>query len=136
MFLGKGALDKVSNTSSPGFSILFLVPKPNGYRRPVINLSLLNLYLRRKSFKIETVRFICSLLKKGFWIFIIDLTDAYFHVSIHPYILPWNTLGSPLESKSLQFKTRGAPWLFTKQMCSVKHIRDSSVLSLLQFLDD
>ena len=51
----KQTIEKVSVQSSLGFyNRLFLVPKPNGKWRPILDLSQLNLYLAPATFKMET----------------------------------------------------------------------------------
>ena len=50
--LQKRAVERVQDPGTPGFYFqLFLVPKKNGKLRPVIDLSLLNQYIRKKLFQ-------------------------------------------------------------------------------------
>ena len=107
--LNKRALEEVEDPNSPGFySVLFVVPKKGGKLRPIIDLSILNTFLVRKTFKMETVKSICSLLHKGAWAFSIDLTDAYFHIPIHQasrkYL--WLSFGGRV------FQYRALPFIF------------------------
>ena len=51
---------------------------------PVIDLSLLNLYMKKQPFKIETVKSVQHSILVNDWAVSIDLTDAYLHVRIHP----------------------------------------------------
>ena len=62
---------------------LFLVPKPNNRWRPIHDLSNLNTFLNRESFKMETPETIRTSLQAGEWVTSIDFKDAYFHVPIH-----------------------------------------------------
>ena len=79
--LDKHAIEVVENTSSPGFySRIFLVPKRGGGIRPVIDLSVLNGYLIRETFKMETPATISASLRRGEYTTSIDLKDAYFHI--------------------------------------------------------
>ena len=58
------AINIIRNASFPSFCrCMFLVPKMSGGRRPFINLSLLNTFLKIPHF--------------------IDFIDAYFHITIH-----------------------------------------------------
>ena len=51
----KNAVEPVANQNSLGFyNQLFLVPKPNNWWRPVLDLSTLNTFLNTESFKMET----------------------------------------------------------------------------------
>ena len=53
--LDKGAIEIPEDPSSLGFySRLFLVPKPNQHWRVVINLSLLNEYIKILKFRMDT----------------------------------------------------------------------------------
>ena len=65
------------------YSQLFLVPKKNGKLCPVIDLSLLNLYIKKQPFKMETVKSIWQSILVNDWAVSIDLTDAYLHIPIH-----------------------------------------------------
>ena len=54
--LNKQAVERVQNPGTPGFySHIFLVQKKNGKLRLIIDLSLLNRYIKKQSFKMETV---------------------------------------------------------------------------------
>ena len=66
------------------YSRLFLVPKKKGKLRPVIDLSLLNQYMNKHHFKMETVNSVRQSIKVNDWAVSIDVTDAYLHVPIHP----------------------------------------------------
>ena len=53
--IDKNAVELVQNQTSLGFfNWLFLVPKPNNKRRPILDLSKLNLFLKVEKFKMET----------------------------------------------------------------------------------
>ena len=138
--LEKGALEEVRDQNSPGFySLLFVVPKKGGKWRPIIDLSVLNTFLVKKTFKMETVRSICSLLHKGAWTFSIDLTDAYFHIPIHQASRKYLRLsygGRICQFRALPFGISTAPWLFTKILSSLTLGTDPRLLSLFQYIDD
>ena len=83
--LSKNAIERVENVKSLGFySHLFLVPKPHQRWRPVIDLSRLNTFLLVERFKMETPESIRASLIPGEWVSLIDLSDAYPHIPIHP----------------------------------------------------
>ena len=50
----------------------------------MIDLSMLNNHLHVPTFKMETAESIRKSIRQGEWVTSIDLTDAYFHVPIHP----------------------------------------------------
>jgi hypothetical protein len=66
------------------YSRIFLVQKANGKWHPVINLKVLNKCLIVPKFKMESLATVLNALIPGNYTFSIDLTDAYFHIPIHP----------------------------------------------------
>ena len=83
--LQKWAVERVQGLGTPGFySQLFLVPKKNGKLHLVIDLSLLNQYIKKQPFKMETVKSVQQSVLVNNWAVSIDLIDAYLHVLIHP----------------------------------------------------
>ena len=81
--LNKWAVERVQNPGTPGFySRIFLVPKKNGKLRLIIDLSLLNRYIKKQSFKMETVKSVRQAMRLD-WAVSIDVTDAYLHIPIH-----------------------------------------------------
>ena len=70
-------------TNKGWYSCYFVVPKKDGGRRPILDLRVLNKYLRTYKFKMLTLRQLLSAIRLGDWFTTINLTDAYFHVAIH-----------------------------------------------------
>ena len=138
--LEKGAVERVHNPGSLGFySRLFLVPKKNGSWRPIIDLSTLNSFVDIRSFKMETVTSIRNSILPDHWGVSLDLTDAYFHVPIHPRsrkYLRFCVKGQVFQFRSLPFGLATAPRVFTQLMAVVgAHLRlNGSVI--LQYFDD
>ena len=82
--VNKNAVEPVTNQNSLGFyNQLFLVPKPNNWWGPILDLSTLNTFLNTESFKMETPEIIRTSLQTGEWVTSIDFKDAYFHIPIH-----------------------------------------------------
>ena len=138
--LEKGAVERVSNPDSPGFySRLFLVPKKNGAWRPIIDLSTLNSFIDVQSFKMETTSSIRASIQPGDWAVSLDLTDAYFHVPIHPKsrkYLRFCAGNEVFQFRVLPFGISTAPRVFTKLMVTVAaHLRLKGSI-LLQYFDD
>ena len=138
--LTKRAIELVLNPASPGYYCrLFTVPKRTGGFRPVLDLSPLNRFLARKRFKMETPRSFRDSLRPGDWVTSLDLTDAYFHVLIHPRDRKW--LRFRWEDRIFQFRALPfglalSPWVFTKvvrEICSLVH-RDG--IRMRAYLDD
>ena len=75
----KGALEPVDQLS--------LV---TGCWRPVIDLLALNGYFMLTKFKMETVASVLGSIRRGDWMFLLDLKDTYFQIPVHlesqPYL--------------------------------------------------
>lgn len=63
------------------FAMAF-VPKKDGGLRPMLDLCQLNMFIDTKHFRMTTLEAVIPLLQKYFWFTIIDLKDAYFHITI------------------------------------------------------
>ncbi|XP_070212733.1 uncharacterized protein [Littorina saxatilis] len=136
----KGAVEEVLNHSSPGFyGRLFAVPKASGAWRPVLDLSFLNTFLREIGFKMETPASVRDSLRPGDWATSIDLTDAYFHVLVHPADRKWlrfRWASQVYQFRALPFGLSLAPWVFTmvvRQFCALVRSRG---VRLRAYLDD
>ncbi|KAL0151599.1 hypothetical protein M9458_053116, partial [Cirrhinus mrigala] len=66
------------------YSQYFIVPKKDSGLRPILDLRLLNRSVSRLEFKMLTVKQVVSQIRSEDWFVMIDLKDAYFHVSILP----------------------------------------------------
>ena len=80
--LEKGAVEPVRHQHKGFYSNLFLVQKKDGGWRRVINLSGLNRYIKKKPFRMATLKDVSQSLRQGDWAATIDLKDAYLHVPI------------------------------------------------------
>ena len=113
----KRAVELVVRPSSPGFyGRLFVVPKASGGWRPVLDLSPLNVFLRRIRFRMETPSSVRKAIRPGDWATSIDLTDAYFHVLMHPRdrkFLRFVWGAEVFQFRALPFGLSLAPWIFT-----------------------
>ena len=138
--ISKDALEEVTDHNSQGFySRMFLVPKKTGGWRPIIDLSVLNTYVKTPTFKMESAESIRASLLPGWWTFSVDLKDAYLHVPIHPASRKYLRVcfeGKVYQFKALPFGLSPAPWLFTKVVSEVKAMVHGQGIQLHQFLDD
>ena len=129
--LTKKAVTRVRKPTTLGYySRLFLVPKPMKRWRPVIDLSMLNNHLHIPSFNMETAESIRKSIRKGEWVTLIDLTDAYFHVPIHPQsqkYLRFQTKKEVFQFRALPFGVATAPLEFTHIVKEVKLIAQALV---------
>lgn len=63
-------------------SPIFTVPKPDGSRRPILNLKKLNEFVDCPHFKMENFKTVSSLVSKSVFMAVMDLKDAYHAVPI------------------------------------------------------
>ena len=129
----KNAITHVRKPTTLGYySRLFLVPKPMKRWRPVIDLSMLNNHLHVPTFKMEAES-IRKSIRKGEWVTSIDLTDAYFHVPIHPQsqkYLRFQTKNGVFQFRALPFGVATAPLEFTHIVKEVKLIAQARNLRI------
>lgn len=135
----KNAIKYVPSNSHSGlFSRYFTVPKPDGSRRPILNLRGLNKFLVKRKFCMITLQQILPLLSPGDWFMVIDLTDAYYHVSIHPdhrRFLRFSVKGRCFQFRALPFGLSLAPRVF-KCMAPVAAHLCSNDVAVFPYLDD
>ena len=140
ILLQKQAVERVQNLGAHGFySRIFLVPKKNGKLCPVINLSLLNRYIKKQSFKMETVKSVRQSIMNNDWAVFIDLTDAYLHVPIHPQsrsYLRFVHEDQIFQVTALPFGMSLSPWIFTKLMDVIAAHLCQNTISVFPYLDD
>ena len=135
----KRVVEKVLIKSSLGFyNRLFLVPKPNGKWRPILDLSKLNLFLATNTFKMETPETIRLSLQKGEWVTSLDFSDAYFHIPIAQRSRKFLRfhLNVSYQFTSLSFGLATAPLEFTKVVKEVKLMAQARGIRIHQYLDD
>ena len=115
---------KEHNVKSLGFySRLFKVPKSHQRWRPVIDLSRLNTFLLVERFKMKTPKSIRTSLIPGEWVSLIDLSDTYLHIPIHPNsrkYLRFCHKSQVFQFTSLPFGLAMAPQVFTMIVKEVK----------------
>ena len=127
-------MEGVQDPGTPGFYFrLFLVPKKNRKLRPVISISLLNQYIRKQPFKMETVKSVRQS------ILVNELTvsvDAYLQVPSHPRYrkyLRFMFEDQAFQFTALPFRMTLSPWIFIKLIAA--HLRQRAT-SLFPYLDD
>ena len=112
-----GAIVKSEWEDNQYVSNIFIVPKPNGRFRPIINLKFLNQFIHFEHFKQETFKTVLELIQQNDFFCSIDMRNAYFSVSIEPYYrrylkFIWN--GELYHFVCVPFGLSPAPRLFTK----------------------
>ena len=127
--LDKHAIEPVSSYHPEGgyYSRLFLVRKKSGGWRPVIDLSRLSRHVITPHFKMETLDSVRLSLPKHDWAISFDLTDAYFHITIHRKsrrFLRFLFMGKTYQFQALPFGLAPAPYVFSSTVKAVvKHCR-------------
>lgn len=137
----KGAVVTVapSGLEKGFYSNLFLVPKPDGRMRPVINLKALNLWVRPQHFKMEGIHTLREIVAQDDWLAKLDLKDAYFTVPIdqeHRKFLRFVVDEIQYQFTCLPFGLSCAPWAFTKVLKPVAAFLRSLGVRLIVYIDD
>lgn len=138
--LQKGAVELLHPPVAPGFyARLFCVPKSSGGWRPVLDLSALNKFIRDVRFRMETPASIRSAIQEGDWAASIDLSDAYFHLTVHRRdrkFLRFQWKGQTYQFRALPFGLSLAPWVFTRVVRELLlHLRVGG-MRIRAYLDD
>ena len=135
----KGAIKAVSFLQDQFLSPYFLVDKPSGGKRFILNLKSLNNYIVCEHFKMEDLKTVSYLVSPGCFMASIDLEEAYFLVPIHPLskkLLRFSFDNQIYEFQVLPFGLATAPLVFTKIMKPiVSYLREKGFLSVI-YLDD
>ena len=121
------------------YSILFLVKKPNGDYRPVLDLKSVNLYIPHKSFKMVTLQMILPFLSVGDFLASLDLRDAYLHVPVHQSsqrFLRFCVEGEHFQFQALPFGLSSSPRVFTKVLAPLVGLLHAKGIQVFPYLDD
>lgn len=134
-----GAISQTKPVEGQFLSSYFLVPKPDGTVRFILNLRELNQFIKTDHFKMEDLRSIHKLLQKGMYMGTIDIKDAYFGVPIDLHYrkyLRFLFQEKIYEFKCLPFGLSISPYIFTKIIKPVvAYLRTRAYMSIV-YLDD
>ena len=138
-WLAADRIGEVFHQTPLHFSRMFSVPKGNTDWRPIIDLSPLNLLLKKKHFRMEHIWKVATCISRGMWAVKLDLQDAYLHIRLHPSI--WHLFAFTLGDRVFYFKVlpfglSTAPWAFTRLMKAVKRKLRILGIVITSFLDD
>ncbi len=99
------------------YSRYFIVPKKDGWLRPILDLSQLNCSVMRLKFRMLSIEQVVSQTRSEDWFVAIDLKDAYFHIS-YPSPSQWVPEvcfgGKAYQNRVLPFGLALSPCTFTK----------------------
>ncbi|KAJ1176911.1 hypothetical protein NDU88_002178 [Pleurodeles waltl] len=139
--LAKGVIELVplQERGQGCYSRYFLIPKVEGRLRPILDLRILNLFLKQEKFKMLTLTQVLLALNEGDWMVSVDLQDVCFHVPIiksHRKYLRFVVGTQHYQFAVLPFGLTSAPRVFTKVMAVVAaHLRRREV-AVFPYLDD
>lgn len=137
--LAMGAIEKCRPLENQFLSSYFLVPKPNGSNRFILNLKLLNQFIKTSHFKMKDLRSALRLFSQDYYLCNLDIKDAYFLVPVNirsRQFLRFKFKGQLYEFTCLPFGLCTAPFVFTKIMKPVLHyLRERGQMSTA-YLDD
>ena len=138
--LREGALIIVKPSRSQFLSHIFPVPKRTlGEFRIIFDLSDLNMFIRKTTFRMTSYFSIMSLISRGDFFISIDLTDAYHVIAIHLFFRRFLTfvfLNVYYQFTCLPQGLTSSPRIFTKVMKVVlTHLRSLSI-KISAWLDD
>lgn len=120
-------------------SSVFLVPKPNGDKRFILNLKCLNKFVETHHFKMEDYRTASKLITQNCFMGSIDIKDAYLLIPIsepHRKYLRFQFNDILYEFNCLPFGLCTAPYVFTKMLKPVMEFLRSHDLISCIYLDD
>lgn len=137
--IAKGSIQECQPRKDQFISPYFLVDKPNGEKRFILNLKLLNEFIHPPHFKLEDHKTVIKLLSPNCYMACIDLKDAYFLVPIAKEFkkyLRFEFNEKTYEFNCLPFGLCTAPFVFTKLMKPVAQLLRSEGLLSVIYLDD
>ena len=138
--LSKEAVGFVPPCDKQFMSPIFDVPKKDCEdRRVILNLKVLNSYIRKSSFKLEGYDQIISMINRHDYFVSIDLQDAFIMISMHEtcfkYLcFDWDKYR--LQYRCMPFGMTSSPRIFTKVFKSVLTFLRSRGLKISAWFDD
>ena len=137
--LCSGAVSKVSKAKDDLVSRVFLVKKKNGSNRMILDLSSLNHFVVKSSFKMEDKNTIISLIEKNDFLVSIDLTEAFHSVPLNPLSKRLTCFQIDEQRfcyNCLPFGLSSSPRIFSKILKSVIAFLRSRNIKITFYLDD
>lgn len=111
----KGALEIVSDCEDQFLFSFFVIEKPSGGWRFILNLKRLNEFIIAPHFKLEDWKTVIRLLSPGDFLATIDLEDAYLLLPIHPddrRYLRFRFQNQLFQFTALLFGLASAPYIY------------------------
>ena len=137
--LKKGSIEVCSHTPGESVSNIFTIPKKSGGNRPVIDIRVLNEFVKYIPFRMEDVSLLKYVLKQGDFMTKLDLKDAYLTVLLDKKLtiyLRFVWRGVQYQFTCLPFSFSSSGRIFTKAMKPVIAFLRAMLMRLLSFPDD
>lgn len=139
ILLKKGAISKCQYKKGQILSSYFLIKKPGGKYRFILNLKKLNSFILTHHFKMEDYRNVQKLLSRDCYMAKIDLKDAYYLLPIdkrYKKFLRFQFGNELYEFNCLPFGLNIAPRIFTKLFKPITKFLRQQGCQLIIYLDD
>ena len=121
------------------YSRYFLVKKKGGGLRPILDLRVLNKYLKKFQFKMLTAASLLRTIRHMDWFTSIDLKDAYQHIPVYPphrKFLRFGFEGQVYEYTVLPFGMSLSPRVFVKcTQAAIAPLRQEGI-RIASYIDD
>ena len=135
----KGAIVRCSEVEGQILSPYFLVRKPDGKDRFILNLKILNQFMVKNHFKLENLSTVEQLLCQNDFVASIDMKDAYLLIPLHVEsrkFVRFKFKNQIFEFVSLAFGLSPAPHTYTKLMkVPISYLRSLGFTNVY-YLDD
>jgi len=135
----KQAIVECEDCPGQFISSYFLIPKPDGSNRLIINLKKLNKFIIQNHFKMEDICSALALLSQNDYMAFIDLKDAYFLIPVHSEFrkfLRFRFNSKLYQFTCLPFGLCTSPYVYTKIMKPVMNkLRLLGIRSII-YIDD
>uniref|UniRef100_A0A8C5PV42 ribonuclease H n=1 Tax=Leptobrachium leishanense TaxID=445787 RepID=A0A8C5PV42_9ANUR len=126
------------------YSRLFLVGKPDGSFRPILDLKSVNRFVRKERFRMDTIGSASRILRPGDFMVTLDLQDAYLHVPVVEWVSR-QFLRVAVQSggrvfhfqfRALPFGLSSAPRVFSTILIVITAFLRHEGLYIVPYLDD
>ncbi|CAJ0924353.1 unnamed protein product [Ranitomeya imitator] len=111
----------------------------DGTVRPILDLKLLNKFVRLRRFRMESLRSVIASMEKGEFLASIDIQDTYLQIPIfpsHQRFLRFAVQEQHFQFIALPFGLTTTPRVFTKVMAAAVAILHTRGVVVLPYLDD
>jgi hypothetical protein len=137
--LAKQALQELLLHECAMISLISVVLKKNGKSQLIINMHLLNTYLRPPKFKYQSLHNLATLLQLGDFLFMIDFKDGFHHMEVHPdhqHLLSFHWWNCQYVFCAFPFSLNALLWVFTQFMCAMMLALMVKGVQCMVYMDD